>query len=133
MQRNTKQRQVILEELQKLKTHPTPAELYGLVRRRLPRISLGTIYRNLEQLAQHQVITKLELGANGSRFDADLHQHYHVRCTACGQIDDLPQSSVQLGRQKVAKKSPNGYEITGQHLEFIGLCPACRKQKRPGP
>jgi len=54
-QRNTRQRQVVLEELRKLTSHPTAAELYEITRARLPKISLGTVYRNLEVLAENGV------------------------------------------------------------------------------
>ena len=133
MQRNTRQRQVILEQLKQLKTHPTPAELYSIVRKRLPKISLGTIYRNLELLAGEKVIRKLDLGGAQSRFDADLDQHYHVRCQACNKVDDMPQTVDQQDLLKIAKQSFNGYEIFGHRLEFIGLCPPCAKRNKRGP
>ena len=70
-QRNTRQREVILEELRKLRSHPTAPVLYEIVRRRLPRISLGTVYRNLELLAKSGVVRKLELSDSEARFDGN--------------------------------------------------------------
>jgi Fur family ferric uptake transcriptional regulator len=61
--RTTRQRQVILEELQKLTSHPTAAEVYEIVRKRLPKVSLGTVYRNLELLAQNRTIQKLDISS----------------------------------------------------------------------
>ena len=72
LQRNTRQRQVILEELQKLTSHPTAAVLYDIVRRRLPKISLGTVYRNLELLARMGMVQKLELAGGEARFDGNV-------------------------------------------------------------
>jgi Fur family ferric uptake transcriptional regulator len=60
--RLTSQRQVILEELKKVKSHPTANEVYDMVRKRLPRIGLGTVYRNLDLLAERGIIKKLEVG-----------------------------------------------------------------------
>ena len=61
--RMTRQRMVILEELRKVKTHPTADELYAMVRTRMPRISLGTVYRNLDFLTESKEILKLESAA----------------------------------------------------------------------
>ncbi|NNK14655.1 MAG: transcriptional repressor, partial [Desulfofustis sp.] len=82
--RLTPQRQVILEELAKVKTHPTANEVYDMVRKRLPRIGLGTVYRNLELMADNGMILKLEVGGSQKRFDATTDLHYHIRCTGCG-------------------------------------------------
>ncbi|MGD2107826.1 MAG: transcriptional repressor [Phycisphaerae bacterium] len=123
--RNTRQRQVVLEELRKLCSHPTAAELYELARQRLPKISLGTVYRNLELLVQMGVIRKLETAGSEARFDADVDQHYHVRCVQCHRVDDvegLPPDPV-----KKEALPANGYDIVGLRLEFIGICPSCQE------
>ena len=123
-QRNTRQRRVILEELQRLDSHPGAAELYEIVRRRLPKISLGTVYRNLDLLVRNGVIRKLDYGGGESRFDADLSEHCHVRCVRCGRIDDVDEV---LGKWPgAACKTLHGYRILGHRLEFSGICPACR-------
>ena len=82
--RMTRQRAVILEELRKVKTHPTADELYSIVRERLPRISLGTVYRNLDFLADTGEIRRLEAAGTTKRFDGDISWHQHVRCIHCG-------------------------------------------------
>ena len=69
LRRNTPQRRIILEELCAVTTHPTAGELYGIVRRRLPRVSLGTVYRNLEVLYANGVINKLDYAGAEARFD----------------------------------------------------------------
>ncbi|MCW5209576.1 transcriptional repressor, partial [Desulfobulbus sp. US1] len=89
MIRLTTQRQILLEELSKVKSHPTACELYEMVRRRLPRIGLGTVYRNLELMADSGMILKLELGGAQKRFDATTDPHYYVRCSVCGKMDDI--------------------------------------------
>jgi Fe2+ or Zn2+ uptake regulation protein len=130
-QRNTRQRQVILEELRKLSSHPTAAEVYEIVRRRLPSISLGTVYRNLDLLARMGTINKLEMSGAETRFDGDATQHDHLRCTHCGRIDDAP--SVALDLSAAAQHDFRGYEVHGHRLEFIGVCPDCREQAKHNP
>ncbi|MFH2051821.1 MAG: transcriptional repressor [bacterium] len=127
--RNTLQRSVILEELCSTKRHPTAAELFAKVRSRLPRISLGTVYRNLEVLHQEGRIRKLDFSGAEARFDADMDPHDHIRCTRCGCVKDLPATSppVELPRESA------GFLIEGHRLEYYGLCPECRKTAARGP
>lgn len=84
--RLTTQRQIILEELEKVTSHPTANEVYDMVRKRLPRIGLGTVYRNLELMAETGIILKIEVGGTQKRFDATTHPHYHIRCISCGKV-----------------------------------------------
>jgi Fur family transcriptional regulator, ferric uptake regulator len=84
--RMTSQRRIILEELRKTKTHPTADELYVVARKRLPKISLGTVYRNLDQLAESGEILKLEMCGCQKRFDGNTHEHFHARCQGCGRV-----------------------------------------------
>ena len=124
--RNTLQRKVVLEELKKLGSHPTAAELYEITRARLPRISLGTVYRNLEFLSRRGLIRKLATSGAEARFDGNLDQHYHVRCVRCGRVDDahgLPDDPVAEDVNVLS-----GYKILGFHLEFTGVCPECQRR-----
>ena len=125
--RETSQRRVILEELAKLNTHPTANEIYELVRKRLPKISLGTVYRNLELLSESGLIRKLETAGTQKRFDGTTENHYHVRCVNCGKIEDLRLPAV-ISLDDVAN-SISGYEIFWHTLEFGGLCPECHNQR----
>ncbi len=127
--RRTKQREVILEELAKLCAHPSADELYGLVKKRLPRISLGTVYRNLEVLSREGVIARIDTAGSQMRFDAETGDHQHIRCVGCGRIDDVP-AGVARARcgGRVAKET--GYRVLGRRVEYIGVCPACGKKTR---
>ncbi len=128
IRRLTRQRQVILEELKKTRSHPTADELYEMVRRRIPNISLATVYRNLEILSGCGLIKKLETAGSQKRFDANIENHQHIRCVKCGRVDDLYCDSVNP-LDCVAGENFD-YEIIDYRLEFIGLCPECRlKQK----
>ena len=123
----TKQRRVILEELRKARTHPTANELYQMVLRRLPDVSLGTVYRSLDVLSEQGLIRKLEssFGCPG-RFDGDLKDHYHIRCVSCGRVDDIDLERNPTFDGAVSRSS--GYEITGFRLEFVGTCPRCSRK-----
>ncbi|WP_457572898.1 Fur family transcriptional regulator [Desulfolithobacter sp.] len=124
MIRLTTQRQIILEELSKVTSHPTASELYDMVRKRLPRIGLGTVYRNLELMAENGMILKLEVGGTQKRFDATTDPHYHIRCSSCGKVDDI---DVPVIKDLVdAACASSSYQILGHHVEFTGICPTCQ-------
>jgi Fur family ferric uptake transcriptional regulator len=128
MMRLTTQRQIILEELAKVKTHPTASELYDMVRKRLPRIGLGTVYRNLELMAENGMILKLEVGGTQKRFDATTDTHYHIRCSSCGKVDDIDTPVLEeLVKEAAASSS---YQVLGHHVEFSGICPSCQKEAK---
>ncbi|MDF1613921.1 Fur family transcriptional regulator [Desulfurivibrio dismutans] len=121
--RVTKQRQVLLDELCKVRTHPTADELYQMARKRLPRISLGTVYRNLELMAENGMIQKLAVGGTQKRFDGNAVPHYHVRCLKCDRVDDL-DLSLELDVEQLARGHTD-FTIQRYSLEFSGLCPEC--------
>ena len=125
-QRNTRQREVILEELRRLSSHPTAVGLYEIVRRRLPRISLGTVYRNLEILSRSGVIQKLELEGPRRRFVGSVSDHYHITCLNCGKVEDVCLEPFRALEDSV--RSVSEYEILGHSLKFLGMCPQCSKR-----
>ncbi|SHO44614.1 Fur family transcriptional regulator [Desulfopila aestuarii] len=125
--RLTTQRQIILEELGKVTCHPTANEVYDMVRKRLPRIGLGTVYRNLELLADSGVILKLEVGGTQKRFDATVDPHYHIRCSACGKVDDIDIPLQEHINQ--AATAASSYKVLGHHIEFSGFCHSCLAKK----
>ena len=123
--RMTRQRAVILEELRNSEAHPSADELYHMVRKRLPRISLGTVYRNLEILSELGEIQRLELSGSTKRYDGVPNKHYHIRCVECGRVDDAP--IAPLNQLEDDLYGTTVYEIIGHNLEFTGLCPQCSK------
>jgi Fur family ferric uptake transcriptional regulator len=125
----TLQRKTILEVLRQTNNHPSADEIYKMVRQRLPRISLGTVYRNLEVLAESGVIQKLELGGAIKRFDWNQEKHYHIRCLKCGRVDDAPIAPFNRLENELYEVTV--YTIIGHRLEFEGLCPPCTKISIP--
>ncbi len=126
-QRNTRQREVILDELGRSHAHPTAMELYETVRRRLPQISLGTVYRNLDRLARLGMIHKLDLTGGEARFDGDLRPHDHVRCVRCGRVDDVAGPAMEIPAEP--RQEFGGYQLMGHRLEFVGVCPRCQSSE----
>jgi len=122
----TRQRKLILEELQRVKQHLSADEVYDIVRKRLPRISLGTVYRNLEILSELGEIRKLEHSGVVRRFDWDPTHHYHIRCMQCGRIDDAPIPPLKNIERKF--RDVTDYKVNGHHFEFVGLCPTCSEK-----
>ncbi len=122
--RNTRQRQVILEQLQEHRNHPGADLIYAEVRKILPKISLGTVYRNLEMLSENGTILKLEFGSGQKRFDPNTHPHIHFRCIGCGSVEDLP---FEPDLPSLDSKIPWVAErkITSVNLEYTGYCPDC--------
>ena len=121
--RMTRQRKIILEEIKSVCTHPSADEVYEMVRQRLPRISLGTVYRNLEVLSELGEIQKLEHCGTLKRFDGNPQNHYHIRCMRCDRVDDAPVELLNDLETKLSRCT--SYQVMGHRLEFIGLCEKC--------
>jgi len=122
----TRQRKIILEEVRRVNTHPSADEIYEMVRLRLPRISLGTVYRNLEILSELGEIQKLQLSGSLKRFDWNTNKHYHIRCVQCNRVDDAPIAPLNQIEDELYESTV--FEIIGHNLEFVGLCPECSKK-----
>jgi Fur family ferric uptake transcriptional regulator len=128
----TRQRRVILAALGELGTHPDACEVYEAVRREIPNISLGTVYRNLEVLSAAGLIGRVETTGARKRFDASAEPHYHVRCVKCGRVEDIGASMVSIPVEAISERS--GFEIVGKMIEFLGICPDCAgKSHKDGP
>ena len=128
--RMTHQRQVIFEEVKSDLSHPTADEIYERVRKRLPRISMGTVYRNLDILTSCGLISKIQPGLPQMRFDGNTQDHYHMTCTSCGKIEDAPIESQDdpLESLEGALGHLTKYGIFGHRLEFFGLCKECMEK-----
>ena len=126
--RRTRQREVVLEIVRSTMDHPTAEWVHKQARRRLPRLSLATVYRNLKELAEEGTIRELHAGGHSARFDANTGRHYHIRCVACGRVNDLP-ISVDSRLEEEAARAVN-YRILGHEVEVLGVCPGCQAEGR---
>lgn len=123
--RLTRQRKVVYEELSKVSTHPRAEEVFQMVKRRLPQVSLGTIYRNLKALKEIGLVSENKYARNYSRFDARLEMHHHFTCLKCDRVFDLLEPPDLNFEQILPKHS--GFKIRYSRLEFYGACPNCAK------
>jgi len=126
--RMTCQRCAILEAVRGANSHPTADEVFDMVRQKLPNVSLGTVYRNLEILSVNGTIRKLGPEEGKMRFDGDTSRHYHVRCRVCGRVDDVDVVSFVPPEARV--RGDGEYKITGYSMEFMGVCPSCERNAR---
>ena len=123
-QRFSQQRERIYEAVRTSLEHPSAQMVYDALRPEMPRLSLGTVYRNLHQMAQEGRLRELE--GPVARFDAVLPSHTHIRCVRCGQVADLELPyDPALDREAAG----DGWVITGHELVFNGICPACGAER----
>ena len=123
--RETKQREAILRVLRNTKAHPTADWIYQEVRKEIPNISKGTVYRNLQVLQADGAVTELNLDGALSRFEVKQARHYHFRCDQCGRVFDLDEPVNNELDERVAMRT--GFKVSYHQTEFRGLCRDCQK------
>ncbi|NLY51083.1 MAG: transcriptional repressor [Firmicutes bacterium] len=126
--RSTRQRRVVLEVLRSTKSHPTADWIYEEVRKRVPNVSLGTVYRNLNLLRDMGEIMELNFGSTYSRFDGNPEPHYHFSCMNCGRVLDVNIPVCTELEEKVRRE--HGWEVRSHRVEFYGLCSECKAEQR---
>ena len=124
--RNTIQRILVLEAVNRLRCHATADEIYAVIAKEHPHISRATVYRNLNLLAELGEIRKLEIPGAADRFDHRCHDHCHVRCETCGRVFDVDMEYVAGLEQNI--RDAHGFAFTGYDILFRGICPECRKK-----
>jgi Fe2+ or Zn2+ uptake regulation protein len=126
--RNTKQKEAILRVLRKTLDHADAHWIHLQVRRSLPHISLGTVYRNLKALTDEGLISALDLDS-GSRFDGTPGNHAHFHCQKCGGVSNLGETSDQSMDKNISDRYH--LSVSFHRLDFFGLCPACQRASTP--
>ncbi|MCX7779038.1 MAG: transcriptional repressor [Patescibacteria group bacterium] len=116
----TSQKKLILDYLRSVKTHPSAKEIFKTIRKKLPRISLSTVYRILNNLKEKNQI--FEIPIETSRFDGDLSPHAHFICQKCRKIFDIFEKLPSLRIKKIKIGFVKNYQIY-----FYGLCQKCQK------
>jgi Fur family peroxide stress response transcriptional regulator len=126
--RETRQKEAILMVLRGTRSHPTADRVYDEVRKTIPGISKGTVYRNLKVLREAGEVTGLDLAGTVTRYEAKRPDHYHFRCTRCGRVLDVDEPvNAELNR-KVADRT--GFQVSYHQLEFRGLCEKCQPNNK---
>ncbi len=121
--RYSKQREALMELLRSTTSHPDAMWLYDGLRKSFPNISLGTVYRNLGMLARNGDILEITCG-NSTHYDATTALHYHLHCTRCERIFDIPKEQVSV------EVNTNGaFCVNECELLLHGICGNCMKTK----
>lgn len=121
---NTIQRSLVLDAVNRLKSHATADEVYAEVAATHPNISKATVYRNLNLLSEMGMIRKLEIPGGADRFDHICKEHCHVKCEKCGRVFDIDIPYIDGLDNRVENR--NGFELTGYDILFRGICSGCR-------
>ena len=125
--RNTNQRKLILGLMTENYSHPTADEIFELARKVDSHISRGTVYRNLNFLAEKGDILKISVPDSADHFDSTIKEHYHFHCLKCGKMYDVPES-VSVEMEEAANEMKlKGFLVEGHNLTFTGICPSCKK------
>lgn len=126
IQRHTIQCALVLEAVDSLRDHATADEIYEAIAREHPHIGRGTVYRNLQKLAEAGDILKVEVPGGADRYDHLTYKHYHVKCTKCGRVFDVDMPYEPNLADKIGDK--HGFLLTGHTIMFTGVCPDCQKK-----
>jgi len=119
----TSQRRAVLEALSRADGHPSAEDVYLLVKRENPRVALGTVYQALAVLEEVGVIGSKHWADSPTRYDLNVEPHLDIRCTACGQVSEVP--GVPLGGVEAQIRKNTPYRVTRATMVVEGLCPAC--------
>jgi len=121
----THQRIEIYRELASTEEHPDAITLHRRIRRRIPTISLDTVYRNLGLLEEHGLIAIVGMSHERLRFDANLEPHHHFACLKCGMMRDFvsDHSDTRAWPEEIRAFG----EPVSLHLEVRGICKNCRR------
>ncbi len=124
--KRSKQRQRLLELLEQTDTHPAADWLYQKLKKEFARLSLATVYRNLNVLVAQKRIQKLPFVGTYDRYEVIKHPHYHLVCRACGSVQDFDMPhDAKIDRQ--AQKM-SGFAISGHRIDFFGTCQKCQRK-----
>lgn len=120
----SKQREIIIEYIKSVKTHPTAEMIYNELRVNNPGISLGTVYRNLDKLSNAGEILRLKQFGDKDRFDGNTNQHYHGCCIKCLKLFDIYLDYFSSIDKKVEKDC--SCNVVSHEIKFNVICPECK-------
>lgn len=125
--RITPQRHAVLEFLLTSMTHPTADEIYKALEANFPNMSVATVYNNLRVLKEAGLVHELTYGDNSSRFDCNMEDHYHIKCTSCGKIVDFDYP--MLDEVESLAEQVTGFDVSHHRMELYGTCKKCQEKE----
>lgn len=120
----SRQRELIEATVKERNTHPTADDVYDILKPNNPNLSLGTVYRNLNQLAEHGLINKLYVPNDKDRFDGFINEHSHMICSNCNTIYDMDLDLLKQLKSSVYNKT--GFELSTSKIVVNGICANCK-------
>ncbi len=120
----THQRQVLYEVMQQMPGHPSPDEVYLRLRKKIPSISLATVYKNIRLFLDSGILKEVSPHHGSLRVEMNRHPHHHLVCTKCKRISDIDEASIaELPRRK---KLAGGFLVQRYAIDVLGLCTGCQ-------
>lgn len=119
----SRQRELIYHAVCNSRLHPTADDVYTALKKDNPRLSLGTVYRNLNQMADGGRLIKIQIPGQIDRFDATTCDHYHFVCRSCGKVLDVKKNTAVLPEIRQVED----HEVERMHVFFEGVCKSCRE------
>lgn len=123
----THQRQVVYEAVVAAHGHYSPEDIYAAVRRRIPAISLATVYNNLRLFVERGLLREVSPHASTLLVDGNLEPHHHLVCSRCKSVQDIDADFIDFKR--LSPHVPQGFDLTHPVVEVFGLCRRCRAKK----
>ncbi len=119
----TSQRRAVLEALKEAQGHPSAEDVYLIVKKKNPRVALGTVYQALSVLEEIGVISSKHWSESPTRYDLNLEPHLDIRCVRCGEVAEIPGVELRELEDHIRDNTP--YDVTRTTMVVEGLCPAC--------
>jgi len=120
----THQRQVLYEVMKTMHGHPSPEEVYARVKKKVPAISLATVYKNIHLFVESGVFRKMSLHHGSVRVEMNEDPHHHMVCSKCRKITDIGEKELGLAGKR--NRLPGGFLVERYAVDVIGLCAKCQ-------
>jgi len=121
----THQRQVLYEVMKTMHGHPSPEEVYARVKKKVPAISLATVYKNIHLFVESGVFRKMSMHHGSVRVEMNEHAHHHLVCSKCKAISDIDERELGLAGKR--GRLPGGFLVERYAVDVIGVCASCQK------